>query len=204
MAIVQRPKVFLPLLFGVLLGASCVYWSCPPVVNAQRPSAASLIQRITDLEIEMAMVPTAPVGSIVAWHGSHAGTPALPPDGWVECNGQTVADSASPYDGQVVPNLNGEHRFLRGSHTSGILQYHATETHHHTIAHTHSYTDRYDYRTGTDQNYLGWSEGRYVTEGKTTGGPSNSNSGNPAGCSYPTENETRPINMSVIWIMRIK
>ncbi len=59
-----------------------------------------------------------PVGAVVAWMKSMFGTPALP-SGFVECNGQTLSDAGSPYDGQVIPNLNGASRFLRGSATSG-------------------------------------------------------------------------------------
>lgn len=65
---------------------------------------------------------TAPVGGVIAWLKSYTNTPALP-DGWVECNGQTLSDGDSVYNGQTIPNLNasggGEKRFLRGSTTSG-------------------------------------------------------------------------------------
>src|SRR5947209_13481366 len=44
-----------------------------------------------------------PVGAIVAWHKSYTHTPALPAQ-FVECNGQTLSDSASVYNGQVLPN----------------------------------------------------------------------------------------------------
>ncbi len=60
----------------------------------------------------------APIGSIVAWLKSYANTPALP-SGWVECNGQTLSDADSVYNGQAIPNLNGDNRFLRGNSTSG-------------------------------------------------------------------------------------
>jgi len=33
-------------------------------------------------------------------------TPNLP-DAYVECNGQTLSDSDSPYDGEVIPDMNG-------------------------------------------------------------------------------------------------
>lgn len=69
-------------------------------------------------EVEEVIVP---VGSIIAWAKSLSGVPALP-EGWVECNGQTLSDPESPLDGQVIPALNGSigtQRFLRGSITSG-------------------------------------------------------------------------------------
>jgi hypothetical protein len=63
-----------------------------------------------------------PIGSVTAWLKSYPNTPALP-NGWVECNGQTLNDAASPYNGQVIPALNGTTEstklFLRGSVTSG-------------------------------------------------------------------------------------
>lgn len=65
-----------------------------------------------------------PVGAVIAWLKSLPNTPANLPSGWVECNGQTVDDAASPYNGQAVPDLNAsgggqKKRFLRGSTTSG-------------------------------------------------------------------------------------
>lgn len=45
-------------------------------------------------------------------------TPYLP-DGFVECNGQVLSDSDSPFNGETIPDLNVTKRFLRGSSTSG-------------------------------------------------------------------------------------
>ena len=63
-----------------------------------------------------------PVGCVVAYLKSLTNTPALP-DEFVECNGQTLSDAQSVFNGQVIPNLNasggGSQRFLRGSTTSG-------------------------------------------------------------------------------------
>jgi len=75
-----------------------------------------------------------PVGSVFAFLKSLTGTPTLP-DEFVECNGQTLNDSQSVYDGVLMPNLNGAsagtQRFLRGSSTSGATG--GSETHTHTI-----------------------------------------------------------------------
>ena len=59
-----------------------------------------------------------PVGAIIAWIKSTSGTPDLP-DGWVECNGQTLNYPESPYNGQTMPDLNTQSRFLMGGTTSG-------------------------------------------------------------------------------------
>jgi hypothetical protein len=42
----------------------------------------------------------APIGAVIAWLKSYTNTPALP-DSWVECNGQTLSDAYSVYNGQV-------------------------------------------------------------------------------------------------------
>lgn len=62
-----------------------------------------------------------PIGSVQAWHKSAAGTPVLP-WGWVECNGQVIADPESPYNGTNAPDLNPTERFLRGNAISGNYQ----------------------------------------------------------------------------------
>jgi len=55
-------------------------------------------------------------------------TPTLP-DGWVECDGSTLSDSDSPYNGATLPDLNSTQRFLRGSDTSGTTGGSDTHTH---------------------------------------------------------------------------
>jgi hypothetical protein len=73
----------------------------------------------------------APIGSVIQWAKSLSNTPSLP-DEFVECNGQTLTDSQSPYHTQVIPDLNGNtgsQRFLRGSTSSGATG--GVETHRH-------------------------------------------------------------------------
>jgi hypothetical protein len=76
-----------------------------------------------------------PIGAIVAWAKSLTGVPSIPPE-FVECNGQTLALTGSPVNGQVIPNLNasggGTQRFLRGATTSGGVG--GNETHTHTVS----------------------------------------------------------------------
>jgi hypothetical protein len=59
-----------------------------------------------------------PVGGIIPWLKSFTGTPNLP-QGWMECDGSTVNDPLSSLNGQTLPDLNGDNRFLRGNSTSG-------------------------------------------------------------------------------------
>ncbi|MCP4595077.1 hypothetical protein, partial [Neptuniibacter sp.] len=75
---------------------------------------------------------TPPIGAIIAWHEDFTNTPALP-DGWVECNGLPLDDPDSVYDGQTIPDLNGDERFLRGSSTSGTEQPDAFQGHFHDV-----------------------------------------------------------------------
>jgi hypothetical protein len=130
-----------------------------------------------------------PVAGIVAWHKSIPGAPPSLPDGWLECNGQTVTDSASPLNGQLLPNLNGDGRFLRGSASSGTMQADDFKSHSHAMNGTNV-----DIVTvvpsGGDQTIPHGGGGGLF--GATTGTASTGGS------------ETRPVNMSVVWIIRIK
>jgi hypothetical protein len=74
-----------------------------------------------------------PVGSVVAWLKNYTNTPALP-DNWVECNGQTLSDADSVYNGQTIPDLNGDNRFLRGNSTSGDTGGTENNNHQHNVA----------------------------------------------------------------------
>jgi hypothetical protein len=98
------------LYLGVKAGAD------PEMTPRQRITASAYSHRAETLT-----PPIVPIGGIVAWNKSMTGTPALP-SGWVECNGQVISDASSPYNGQMVPDLNGVSatpRFLRGSAASG-------------------------------------------------------------------------------------
>jgi hypothetical protein len=131
-----------------------------------------------------------PVGSFLAWDKSRPNTPPLPSN-FVECNGQTISDSESSYNGQTVPNLNGQARFLRGSSHSGDLQDDAFQGHEHDLG--LNYNSNPFINTGACGNntvYFGHLK---------TGSTLDDGHGEPR-----VANETRPINMSVVWIMRIK
>lgn len=126
-----------------------------------------------------------PVGSVIAWLKSYTNTPTLG-ESWVECNGQTISDVNSPFNGQTVPNLNGsvggglKGRYLRGDSTSGTTQTDDVKDH------THKLPTKISNGGGAAGNS---ESGTYTTEttGVTTGGE-----------------ETRPFTYTVVWIMRIK
>lgn len=115
----------------------------------------------------------APIGAIFPWLKSFTNTPALI-SGWVECNGQTLSDGDSVYNGQVIPDLNGDNRFLRGNSTTGGTG--GSET----MAHTHTIAQAGQAETGIAIN----------VRASSTAGASNT--------------ENRPPFYNVVWIMRIK
>lgn len=95
-----------------------------------------------------------PVGTVLPWMKSYTNTPALP-DEFVECNGQTLDDGDSVYDGQVIPNLNGGNRFLRGASTSGGTGGASTNN----LSHAHTQPDhRHSVSDSGDTGYAGGHE----------------------------------------------
>lgn len=80
--------------------------------------ADTLITGTTLVEKESRSIGDVPIGGIVSWLKNFTGVPNLA-EGWVECDGSTIADALSPLNGQTLPNLNGNNNFLRGNSTSG-------------------------------------------------------------------------------------
>ncbi|MFO0722716.1 MAG: hypothetical protein U1E65_02955 [Myxococcota bacterium] len=154
-----------------------------------------------------------PIGAVIAWHKSMAGVPALDPDsGWVECDGQTINDPGSPMNGQVVPDLNGGARFLRGGATSGVFQVDNLQGHRHIDSgHSHTFLRPPFNNTDTPVNPLvpmNYQGNVPNFAHRDTTSVATANIGLPTDDSPQNTvrygNETRPTNMSVVWIMRIK
>ena len=61
------------------------------------------------------------IGSIQHWTDYLTGSVSLPMGGSI-CDGSTISDAGSPLNGEALPDLEGDFRFLRGSGTSGTLQ----------------------------------------------------------------------------------
>lgn len=117
----------------------------------------------------------APIGAVMGWLKSFTNTPQTLPVGFVECNGQVLSDGDSVYDGQTLPDLNGDNQFLRGNSTSGGTG--GSET----MAHTHSIT--------------------FEANGVNTGGIATSRA---ATTGQASNTENRPPFYNMVWIMRIK
>lgn len=117
-----------------------------------------------------------PIGTILPWVKSLTNTPALTGQ-FVECNGQTLSDADSVYNGIVIPNLNGgTYRMLRGSSTSGTTA--GSDTHSHGGA------------TGSASGNVG--DGNHASNGVATHTHTISTVSN------------LPAYYEVVWIIRVK
>lgn len=155
--------------------------------------------------------PLLPIGSIIAWHrellGGNGGEPSVP-FGWALCDGQTIEDPDSPLNGIQIPDLNGDGKFLRGGKKSGTMQADQMQSHTH---------DVYGMIAGDDANSSGGGSGYGFVYPHVPGYPGWEHNlkehtdfnedpvDSGTGAGKPRHGvETRPINMSVVWIMKIK
>ena len=108
-----------------------------PPLNAELISADFRAQfqglkALIDAAVAAAVAAAVPIGTVLAWDKNLPGVPALP-EGWLECNGQTINDPASPLNGLNTRDLNGAQggvaMFLRGAIVSGTIG--GSETHSH-------------------------------------------------------------------------
>ncbi len=153
-------------------------------------------------------VDAVPVGTILAWHKSFTGTPALPV-GYVECNGQVLSDTASPYNGQTIPNLNSpvnawnsRGSFLRGDTTSGTFENDIFQGHYHTIFKPTNIFE-WHYTVGSGTNSLAAGPNDSHREGVTTTGYGVTAPIDGTNGTVRFGDETRPVSMSVVWIIKV-
>jgi hypothetical protein len=187
----------------------------PPVGEPGPPSAPSVL----------------PVGSMIPWHKNFAGSdpmnaPALPAE-WVEANGQTITDPDSPFDGTAVPDLNGQGLFVRGAPSSGGTQTDQVQGHKHLFSGTPDVTaDRIPRPSpsfGNPRVLVEVSGNQHLAafpipglDHVTLPGGSLKHThqftpkgviGDPVQTIFgPLRigSETRPVNFSVVWIIKIK
>lgn len=108
-----------------------------PTDKVMKSNSSRVITLETDEDSGGASTGVVPVGAILDWHKSMTGVPSLPSE-FLECNGQTISDAASPMNGGATPSLNGTtdntKKFIRGSTTSGATG--STSQHAHTVSTT--------------------------------------------------------------------
>merc|ERR1712080_619938 len=195
-----------------------------------------LLQKFADLEkslkyLEHKMLSIIPaVGSIIPWLPSGPSQDAAPidlPTGWQLCDGSTIEDPNSPFNGLNTPNINGEELFLRGGsfQQSTVVQNDTIRIHNHNInsamynrkdtdedAYTDGDSNEIDlkieggcfetqstYCTSTSA-FVGYSTPSVDVDAATVSIHS-SNSGVKVNNYGSTE--TRPKNMAVVYILRI-
>lgn len=195
-AILIALSIIIPVsLFGLGITKPFTFTAGNPTVASEvNANFDQLFNKVNDLA---AFHP--PIGTILAWHKSMTNTPSLPSSGeWIECNGQTLSDTASPYHNRVIPNLNGAAstgHFLRGSDTSGVFQLDAFQGHWH---------------AAFEEGFaIGAAGPIYVLRPWGAGNQANGSSRTPTtddglNNTPRTATETRPVNMSVVWIMKVK
>ncbi len=151
-----------------------------------------------------------PIGSIMAWYKDFNAVLTPLPSGWVEANGQTITDAESPFNALngefTVPDLNGERRFLRGGAIAGTPESDQFENHKHGFSSHDSWTgssnaNLLEPRAGGGVHLTiggggqaGYTDHKHPAPSGNVNDPSSGKHGG----------ETRPVNMSVVWIMRIK
>jgi hypothetical protein len=101
------------------------------IVNVSDPTGNQDAATKNYVDVNAAGAGSVPIGAVVPWLKSYTNTPSLGPN-FLECNGQTVSDTESPFDGQTLPDLNGNNRFLRPNSTSGGTG--GNNNHNHTIS----------------------------------------------------------------------
>jgi len=154
----------------------------------------------------------APIGTIIAWVTKPSKETSNElvvdlPDGWVRCDGSTIP-SQSVWAGYFTPDLNGEKKFLRGSHDDHQLTMEDEKTrlpdHTHTASstpHSHTYWD--EHLDGRDCNMASGDYWCTHNKAETSSSTTVDITVDFVFQHSFFDNETRPTNMNVIYIMRV-
>jgi hypothetical protein len=161
-----------------------------------------------------------PIGAIIPWHKTFANSLStiVLPIGWQECDGSLISDTRSPMHGSTMPNINGLGQFIRGSATSGTVQYSQNKSHSHTASTTAAFNNTPTVSVSTNPNslatlgnsgsgtsirmdadYNGALGDLMLISASSTIGASTIVNASTAG----TPDESRPDNISMVYIMRI-
>ena len=150
-----------------------------------------------------------PIGTIIAWvnklekdPGEGQG-PFPVPEGWMKCDGSTVPHGL--WRGLHVPKLNVEKRFLRGGEDSEVLDLEddSVRDHSHVVEDPgHSHTTHAAQETPYGHEYDGNGEGGHIATYDITSNTVKTNINVGRMADNSGGDETRPMNMKVIWIIK--
>ena len=158
---------------------------------------SNIINGTTLVEKESRSIGDVPIGGIVPWAKTLAGVPNLA-EGWVECDGSVLVDSQSSLNGQTIPDLNGDNRFLRGNSTSGGVGGAEPTTHRHVMETT---TDTSSASTGDN---VGWETSGSSTNSMNTFGAGAGSWEKIQGRTTLVAGSTLPPYYEIVWIMRVR
>ena len=152
--------------------------------------------KLETMEQQMAGLLIPPLGTIMAWvpKPSADASPISLPDGWVECDGQLITEGI--WNNLRTPNLNGEGLFLRGGSQSNVLEIEGDLVRDLLVWDRYTHTNECaaeEVEVGTVNIGTGAFDDRYCKKQHAL-----SEWNNFMGA------ETRPKNMKVTYIMRIK
>ena len=162
---------------------------------------------VRETATETLRVGAVPIGGIIPWAGTLTGVPALPSE-FVRCDGQVLADTESLLNGTIIPDLNGDNRFMRGNSTSGGVGGSATGSHtHRTGLFTENTTGELWIsaltavnHTSNKCNLVSSVEAEKINLSNYPNGTSHFS---PHGL-YTDAEGNLPIYYNVVWVMRIK
>lgn len=184
-----------------VIGGACIAFVAYDVVSAQSSGGDKITQS--------SRIP--PVGSVIAWYPNLNDMKDLAelPDGgsWVRCDGQRLEKEAyknSPFYRRKLPNLNRERRFLRGGLKSDAREAAAMTTHTHTVnENEHSHSVGVGRGGGNNKNEMA-QHGTHFYGMSTHAGTSGAKTNLTLSTAGTEKTDNRPINMSVVWIIRVK
>jgi len=152
---------------------------------------------LSEMSDQMAHMKTAPIGSIISWVPSpdkNTENPVGIPDGWLICDGREIPEGI--WKGQRTPDLTSSKLFLRGGVVGDAL-----EKQEDTALFEFTYADEFMQTSSSCPSYA-------VRTGYTSAGTCG-NCDNDVYCKHTQtissgNTETRPKNMSVVFIIKIK
>lgn len=176
---------------------------CLSIFSYQTPANALLINGeiadADDVNNAINNIANVPIGAVIAWFDSIPGVPALP-DNFVACDGQTLDNDASPIDGQVIPDLNGGNRFLRGNSTAGGTGGESTHTLTAAELPSHYHVQGFSNASGGVGLYGNTTVSSSSAYTLTS---SNTSNANTSSVGSGSAHENKPPYTNVVWIMRI-